>query len=338
MKTPLKITILIMLFLSACSPPAAPQIGTAVASTVVPVTFISGASAPPPIDAPPTPIPTLAVDALSPTELKYRLLEEFPDFFFCDPDEYPVARDDETALAIERFPEIQANAEEFQAILKYNNMAGLNEFNDEQKLLIYREHKKLAAIPFEVSGGQYKFQFQTADSSGRGTFITGLIDKNGTISIQDRTSTIATCPICLAANTQIDTPNGLVAVQDLRVGDVVWTADASGQRVAAPVLATTRVPAPASHVMIHLVLDNGRELWASPGHPTTDGRTMNDLQPDDLLDGARVILSERIPYAHPSTFDLLPAGETGFYWANGILIGSTLAKQQVTFLILARYK
>ena len=35
-------------------------------------------------------------------------------------------------------------------------------------------------------------------------------------------------------------------------------------------------------------------------------------------------LVERLAYTGHATFDLLPAGDTGFYWANGILIGSTL--------------
>ncbi len=27
----------------------------------------------------------------------------------------------------------------------------------------------------------------------------------------------------------------------------------------------------------------------------------------------------------PATYDLLPSGGTGFYWANGVLLASTLA-------------
>jgi hypothetical protein len=36
---------------------------------------------------------------------------------------------------------------------------------------------------------------------------------------------------------------------------------------------------------------------------------------------------ELFPYDHPATYDLLPSGATGFYWADGILIGSTLANK-----------
>jgi hypothetical protein len=76
--------------------------------------------------------------------------------------------------------------------------------------------------------------------------------------------------------------------------------------------------------VIHIRLSDGRELWASPGHPTADGRRLVDLKSGDVYDGAQVILFERVHYQGTSTYDLLPSGETGFYWANGILMGSTL--------------
>jgi hypothetical protein len=49
------------------------------------------------------------------------------------------------------------------------------------------------------------------------------------------------------------------------------------------------------------------------------------LHVGDLLDGGRVVQIERLPYDQPATYDILPAGGTGWYWANGILVGSTLA-------------
>ncbi len=270
-----------------------------------------------------TPVPTLAA-GLSPSELKFHVLAAYPNLFFCDPDFYPVARDNEADLAVQHFPELQANQEEFQAILKHNRLAGATAFSADQKLLIYRDHKQLAAIGFVLTGQQYQFQLRTSDSKGSGQLITGLIDGQGAISAQQSQPTIATCPICLAAQTQIDTPRGAVVVVDLRAGDLVWTVYAAGARVAAPIQQTVRVPVPAAHQMVHLTLDDGRQLWASPGHPTSDGRSLGNLAPGDRLDGARVTAAERVSYGQPATYDLLPAGPTGFYWANGILIGSTL--------------
>jgi hypothetical protein len=73
-------------------------------------------------------------------------------------------------------------------------------------------------------------------------------------------------------------------------------------------------------------LDDGRELWVSAGHPLGDGRIVGQLQPGDVLDGAVVLSAERVAYRGGATYDLLPAGETGFYWANGILMGSTMSR------------
>ena len=298
-------------------------VSTAVAETAGPLPT-QGAS---PTPVPGTPIPTLPSSALSPTELKYKVLEQFPDFFFCDPDLYPVARDNEMALAQQRFPELQANQEEFQAILSHNGLSGTTTFTDDQKLLIYQEHKKLNAVRFELAGDTYQFQIQTGPEGQQGSVITGTIDGNGSIDVKSQESSIATCPICLAAGTLIDTPRGAVAVENLRVGDSVWTMNEAGERVSAPILRAARVPVPASHRVVRVRLSDGRELWASPGHPTTDGRSLRDLEVNDLLDGAHVISLERLPYGGTATYDILPSGDTGFYWANGILLGSTLAER-----------
>jgi hypothetical protein len=134
----------------------------------------------------------------------------------------------------------------------------------------------------------------------------------------------AGCPHCLAGQTKIDTPAGSVLVKDLHAGMPIWTADKSGHRIAGTVVKTSKVPVPPGHQMVHLVLSDGRELFASPGHPTTDGRTVGNLVRGDRYDGASVVSAERVPYRDGATYDVLPSGETGFYWANGVLLGSTL--------------
>ena len=323
--------ICLAILLTACSPAGLETtaiVSTAIVGTVEPViiTELPPDYTPPATSTPPTltPIPALP-GGLAPTELKYRVLAQFPDLFFCDPDYYPVAREDELELARQRFPELQVNIEEFDAILEHNNMAGLSSFADDQKLLIYREHKRLAAIPFELSGEGYRFQIQQAKTEGQGELITGQIDGQGAITVQQREPSFAACPICLAAGTLIDTPGGPIPVQDLRAGTLVWTRDRAGERVARPVMQTSRVAVPASHQVVHVVLDDGRELRVSPGHPTTDGRWVGNLRVGQALDGAKVLSVGREPYTGLATYDLLPAGETGFYWANGILIASTLA-------------
>ncbi len=104
----------------------------------------------------------------------------------------------------------------------------------------------------------------------------------------------------------------------------VWTTNKSGERVVGVVIATRRVPVPPNHQMVHVVLDDGRELFASPGHPIIDGRIVRNLIAHDLYDGARVVTTHQVTYSDGATYDILPSGETGFYWANGILLDSTL--------------
>lgn len=333
MKKFIALTIVLAVFPGACAPVlpeggqsfSTPVVITAEVSTVLPATLAPPLTeGPSPTPPPATPIPTLPSSNFSPTELKYRVLDQYPDFFFCDPDYYPVARADETQLALERFPELQANQEEFQAILSHTGLSGNTTFTDDQKLLIYREHKKLNAIFFEVVGEAYQFQIQTGTEGQQGLLVSGTIDGSGAIEIQNEEQSFPTCPICLSAGTLIDTPQGLITVEDLRIGDSVWTMNESGERVAATILRTSRVPVPASHQVVHVILSDGRELWASPGHPTADGRILGDLKVNDLIDGARVILIERVLYGGAATYDLLPSGDTGVYWANYILIGSTL--------------
>lgn len=132
------------------------------------------------------------------------------------------------------------------------------------------------------------------------------------------------CPICLAGNTLINTPSGKVQVKDLRVGMLIWTADNSGNRAAGVVEKTSKAAAPPGHQMVHLVLDDGREIFVSPGHPTIKGAAVGELKPGQPYDGAFVASAERVQYNQDSTYDALPSGKTGFYWANGILLGSTL--------------
>jgi hypothetical protein len=337
----LLLTIYLAILLTACGPAASgatppafttPIAGTAFAgkasaATVLPVliTPLPPEYTPPPTSVPPTqtPIPALQ-SGIGPTELKYRVLAQFPGLFFCDPDFYPVARADETDLARQHFPELQANPEEFNTILSHNHLAGLSTYTDEQKLLIYREHKKLAAVHFELAGNSYQFQLQVLKTKGQGELITGAIDGQGNITVQQRKPAIATCPICLAEGTLIDTPAGRIPVQNLRLGMLVWTEEGAGERAAKPVMRIGKTVVPSTHKVVHLVLDDGRELWVSPGHPTTDGRRVGQLRAGDPLDGGIIRSALLVSYTSYATYDLLPAGETGFYWANGILLASTL--------------
>ncbi len=135
---------------------------------------------------------------------------------------------------------------------------------------------------------------------------------------------VRACPICLAKHTLIDTLQGAVAVEDLQKGAPVWTVTSSGTRTLGIVTEISKTAVPPDHKMVKLILEDGRALLVSPGHPTIDGRTAGELAAGNEYNGSRVISADRISYGEGYTYDLLPSGETGFYFANGILVDSTL--------------
>jgi len=135
---------------------------------------------------------------------------------------------------------------------------------------------------------------------------------------------VRTCPICLAENTLIDTPSGAIPVEKLQKGMPVWTVNKIGERVPGIILKTSKTPVPYTHKITHIILEDGREIFASPGHPTIDNRNLGELALGDILDGSTVTNLEIISYRKDYTYDILPSGETGFYFANSILLDSTL--------------
>lgn len=131
-------------------------------------------------------------------------------------------------------------------------------------------------------------------------------------------------PICLSGETRIATPRGEVLVKNIREGDIVWSTDEKGKKIAVPVLLSAHTDAPADHRVVHLRLDDGRELFASPGHSIAGGRTLGSLLPGDVVSGSVVIGASLVAYDETYTYDILPDSASGTYWANGILLQSTL--------------
>jgi len=104
----------------------------------------------------------------------------------------------------------------------------------------------------------------------------------------------------------------------------VLTQDSSGHKQIGIILKTGKTMVSPDHRMIHVVLDDKRELYVSPNHPTADGRFFGELLVGDDLDGSKIKNVEQVLYNGTYTYDILPSGQTGFYWANGILAASTL--------------
>jgi hypothetical protein len=257
-------------------------------------------------------------------QLKFAAMDAAGKPAYCDPDFYPLAREGgEQASALARYPQIQADTEVYTAILSHEHLPS-GQVTDAHKLTVYRAWKLLRALTVTQSGNQYSFSYR-AFTTGGYAMVSGTVRVDGVVSITSRTPTTApNCPICLAANTLIATPNGEVLVTDVRPGMLVWTQTPDGRRVAARVVEAGSTPVPVGHLMVRLALADGRLLLASPGHRSADGRPLGTLAPGDRLDGSTIVGWELVPYGSDRTYDLLPAGPTGTYWANGILLSSTL--------------
>lgn len=132
------------------------------------------------------------------------------------------------------------------------------------------------------------------------------------------------CPRCLAAEALIATPSGGRPIGSLVAGSLVYSTDEAGHQIVVPILRVGSTPAPRDHILVVVVLADGREATASAGHPTSDARALGTLVVGDVLDGARVIAVRRRPFGEQRTFDLLPASATGVYWADGVPLASTL--------------
>jgi hypothetical protein len=272
----------------------------------------------------PTPGPPLTT-----AELKLQLMEQLGPLWYCDPDFWPIARRDEAEAANERFAEVQADEGAFDAITAHLGMTD-GSLSDDQKLAIYRLWKQLNAIILEpADGGVYRFDYLNMPPPGAsdGRRTTGTIDEHGALTIEQQAPAgEPPCPICLARGTRIATPDGEVRIEDVRVGTVVWSIDAVGRRFATTVTLVGRTPVPATHEVVQLILDDGRVVRASPGHPLADGRRLGTIRAGDRVDAAIVVSASLETYVGGFTFDLLPDGATGIYIADGVPLGSTLSR------------
>jgi hypothetical protein len=277
----------------------------------------------------PSPRPSVGPGAkLNGGEIRLLLIDRFGPRWYCDPDEFPVAHGDEQERAVERFPEMQAEGELYRAVAARLEIDPNAALTDAQKLAIYHVWKVGLSVQLDPIGdGRYRFDYtaQPVAGASEGTRTAGIVTASDITIEQTAPAGAPNCPICLARGTMIDTPDGQVAVERLRLGDPVWTFDATGRRVRGTVIALGSTTAPANHRVIRLTLADGRAVTASPGHPLADGRTLGALALGDLVDGSRIVALASVPYSGGQTFDLVASGATGLYLSNGIPLGSTLA-------------
>lgn len=120
---------------------------------------------------------------------------------------------------------------------------------------------------------------------------------------------------CFHPNTMVETPDGARRIDELRLGDPVWTRAANGDRVRATVVEHVRrhVGPAWRFLQIHAP---GGTILVSPTHLLADGEPV----------GARVagpyVLSGDVGTEY--TVDIRVSGSTGIYFVCGVAFRSTL--------------
>lgn len=135
---------------------------------------------------------------------------------------------------------------------------------------------------------------------------------------------------CLPDEAPVSTPTGLVSVKELNVGDTVlsYVSTMDGlQLVRLPVLLIDSVLVGDDHKMVHLMLDDDRQVTASPLHPLGEtGALMRDVKVGDILNGSSVIGVALLDYTGQYTRDILTDGFWGGYLVNGVWLRSTIVR------------
>ena len=290
------------------------RLGAAIAAfALVLVACGGGTAGPSPSPGPP----------LGETALRYLLDERFAPIFFCDPDYYPVGSEEgERTNARAWWAGTDQAGEEAETILAKLGLSGA--LDDADVVRVYREHKRLATVALEETDNTYRFRLRSGVEADADE-VTGVIERDGTIRDEQRAPANTSCPICLAAETLIDTPSGPIAVTRMEPGMAVWTMDEDGRRIEGVIVRAARRDAGSGVLLVRVFLSDGRSVVASAAHPAVDGRPVGALAPGDALDGSTVETVEVVVAADGITYDVLSSGPTGAYWADGVLLGSTLA-------------
>ncbi len=150
---------------------------------------------------------------------------------------------------------------------------------------------------------------------------------------------------CMPNTARILTSQGEKQIDNIQIGDSVYTFNNIDGKFLAPIIQVNKILVQKDYIMTKITLEDGRSIQASPKHPIPierDYATSSKNQYEELLfseikigdhiDRTRVVFIEFVNYNGGFTYDILPAGESGYYWADGILVGSTLYNNGISHL------
>jgi hypothetical protein len=269
-------------------------------------------------------VPILPFVPRSEADLKYSVIDSVGEPLVCTGWGIPNPRFNPYT----EYPRIVSDVPTYSAIIRRQHLPPLPLTND-QIVAVYRDWLKLSSVRLHWQGGLYDFEMFPGPSPSEALRheMVGKVDVLGHVYGVHQGPGLGGCPICLAAESVISTPTGPFGVSNIHPGMHVWSVAPDGRKVDAIVLKTAiRVAAPGSE-LVHILLVDGRELTASAPHELADGRSIGSLQAGDRVQGSLVVRIDVFDDSFGRTYDLLPSGITGEYWADGILLRSTLARR-----------
>ena len=135
---------------------------------------------------------------------------------------------------------------------------------------------------------------------------------------------------CLSEGTLIATPNGNIPIEDLKIGDQVFTSNGYGEgKIIRPILQISKVEVPEDYKMVNVKLIDGRRITLSYNHPLSIYYGFKPIEQQlskkhGYYPNERIDTFKEVIYTKGYTYDILPDSRTGEYWANDIRLGSTL--------------
>src|SRR5690606_12547487 len=120
---------------------------------------------------------------------------------------------------------------------------------------------------------------------------------------------------CTAADTPVASPTGDRAIAELRPGDLVYSVQDQQIR-AVHSLRTNRVQGDTRRTL-RARFDSGSVIEMSPPQPTGGQVRIASLSLGQERAGECVVGIASVPYRQPSTYDILPASDSGSCFADG---------------------
>lgn len=166
-------------------------------------------------------------------------------------------------------------------------------------------------IHYTKRGGAYTFH--------------GILKWNGQmqlISIETREPN--PCPVCFSPETPISTPNGEIPINQLQIGNEIYSLDENGKQMIVNIVQKDSMNVGNTHHVLEIEYENGEKIYVSPNHPDAKDIPVMHWKAEEVKDNQIIKQVKVVPYTHTHTYDILPNSKSRAYLVKGVWMKSTL--------------